>query len=124
MKFGLGLLVSLLVSVSFAQSIGVKDIPAEEGETTISVKKGSSSAENKFEITSGEDDVEGDEATLIKEARANWKKACTEWKKELKELNKDNRILTMNCGKMVCSTEGVESVCRSKAAYKLKIQVK
>ncbi|WP_413292286.1 hypothetical protein ACLSU7_12865 [Bdellovibrio sp. HCB185ZH] len=124
MKFGLGLLISLLVSVSFAQSIGVKDIPADEGETTISVKKGSSSTENKFEITSGEDDVEGDEATLIKEARANWKKACTEWKKELKELNKENRILTMNCGKMVCSTEGVESICRSKAQYKLKIQVK
>jgi hypothetical protein len=119
----LGLLVTLLVSVSFAQSIGVKDIPAD-GDTTISVKKGSSTTENKFEITSGEDDVEGDEATLIKDARVNWKKACAQWKKELKELNKDNQILTMNCGKMVCSTEGVESVCRSKAAYKLKIQVK
>ncbi len=124
MKAVFGLVLVLWGVSGFAQSIGVKDIPAEEGETTISVKKGSSSTENKFEITSGEDDVEGDEATLIKDARANWKKACAQWKKELKELNKDNQILTMNCGKMVCSTEGVESVCRSKAAYKLKIQVK
>lgn len=122
MKAVLGLLVTLLVSVSFAQSIGVKDIPAD-GDTTISVKKGSS-VDNKFEVTSGEDEVEGDEATLIKEARANWKKACADWKKELKELNKDNQVLSMNCGKMICSTEGVETTCRSKATYKLKIQVK
>ncbi|UYL10731.1 hypothetical protein B9G69_009105 [Bdellovibrio sp. SKB1291214] len=122
MKVVLGLFVTLLVSISFAQSIGVKDIPAD-GDTTISVKKGNS-ADNKYEVTSGEDDVEGEEANLIKEARASWKKACADWKKELKELNKDNQVLSMNCGKMVCSTEGVESTCRSKATYKLKIQVK
>lgn len=122
MKMVFGFLVTVLVSVSFAQSIGVKDIPAD-GDTTISVKKGSS-ADNKFEITSGEDDVEGDSANLIKEARANWKTACADWKKELKALNTDNKVLAMNCGKMICSTEGVESTCRSKASYKLKVQVK
>ncbi|WP_413559023.1 hypothetical protein [Bdellovibrio sp. HCB209] len=122
MKTVLGLFVSLLVSVSFAQSIGVKDIPAD-GDTTISVKKGAN-ADNKYEITSGEDDVEGDSANLIKEARANWKVACADWKKELKGLNTENKVLAMNCGKMVCSTEGVESICRSKATYKLRVQVK
>ncbi|WP_413585665.1 hypothetical protein [Bdellovibrio sp. HCB274] len=122
MKAVFGVLVTLLVSVSFAQSIGVKDIPAD-GDTTISVKKGST-ADNKYEVTSGEDDIEGEEANLIKEARANWKKACADWKKELKDLNKDNQVLSMNCGKMVCSKDGVENTCSSKATYKLKIQVK
>ncbi|WP_413576226.1 hypothetical protein ACLVWU_17730 [Bdellovibrio sp. HCB290] len=122
MKAVFGVLVTLLVSVSFAQSIGVKDIPAD-GDTTISVKKGST-VDNKYEVTSGEDEIEGEEATLTKEARANWKKACADWKKELKELNKDNQVLAMNCGKMVCAKDGVENTCSSKATYKLKIQVK
>ncbi|MEK2689246.1 hypothetical protein [Bdellovibrio sp. GT3] len=122
MKAVFVVLVTLLVSVSFAQSIGVKDIPAD-GDTTISVKKGST-ADNKFEVTEGEDEIQGDEATMIKDARVNWKKACADWKKELKELNKDNQVLSMNCGKMICAKDGVENTCTSKAKYKLKIQIK
>jgi hypothetical protein len=118
------LVMFLGVQFALAQSMNVKDIPvAEEGETTISVKNGKSS-DRQYEITSGEDDIEGEEATLIKAARANWKEACASWKKETKDLNKNNEVLTLNCGKMICSTEGVESICRSKGTYKLKVQVK
>jgi len=107
-----------------AQSINVKDIPSDsDSDTTISVKKGKN-ADRQYEITTGEDDIEGEEANLIKEARANWKKACADWKKETKELNKDNQVLSLNCGKMVCSTENMESTCHSKGKYKLKVQVK
>lgn len=110
--------------VAQAQSVNVKDIPADsDSDTTISVKKGKN-ADRQYEITEGEDDIEGEEANLIKDARANWKKACADWKKETKEMNKDNQVLALNCGKMVCSTEGVESTCRSKGKYKLRVQVK
>ncbi|MFM6930052.1 MAG: hypothetical protein ACKOX6_16390 [Bdellovibrio sp.] len=121
----LSVLVLILgFQVAQAQSINVKDIPSDsDSDTTISVKKGKN-ADRQFEITTGEDDIEGEEANLIKEARANWKKACADWKKETKELNKDNQVLSLNCGKMVCSTENMESTCQSKGKYKLKVQVK
>ena len=105
-----------------AQTIGVKDIPADtEGETTISVKKGSSKT-GKYEIVTNEEEVEGDSAPLLKDARSNWKKACSDWKTETKETNRENRVISMNCGKMRCSTESMESTCVSKS--KLVVRVK
>lgn len=117
-------LISLFFLPFFAQaqSVGVKDIPAGE-DTTIEIKKGKGS-DREFEIVSGEESIEGDAAPLLKEARANWKKACSDWKLELKELNKENQVLSMSCGTMECSTVAMESTCRSKAKYKLKVRVK
>lgn len=117
-------LVLLMVLPFFAQaqSVGVKDIPAGE-DTTIEIKKGSKTT-NEFEIITNEDEVEGEAAPLLKEARANWKKACTEWKAETKDLNKENQILSLNCGKMECSTVAMESTCHSKAKYSVKVRVK
>ena len=76
-----------------------------------------------FEITQGEEDLSGDGAPLLKDARNNWKKSCADWKKEFKDMNKLNQILTMNCGKQVCTTEAMETTCSSKATYKLKVRV-
>lgn len=121
MSFVLPILLSAFVS---AQTVNVKDIDAsQEQETTISVRKGGSKSEAKFEITEGTEEIEGDPAPLQKEARANWKKACDGWKKELKENNKDNQILTSNCGTAQCSTTAMETVCKSTAKYKLKVRL-
>lgn len=118
------LLPVLLSAFVSAQTVNVKDIDAsQEQETTISVRKGGSKSEAKFEITEGTEEVEGDPAPLQKEARANWKKACDGWKKELKENNKDNQILTANCGTAQCSTTAMETVCKSTAKYKLKVRL-
>ncbi|WP_413943611.1 hypothetical protein [Bdellovibrio sp. HCB-162] len=118
-------LVLLLVLPFFAQaqSVGVKDIPAGE-DTTIEIKKGSKASDREFEVVTEEEDIEGEAAPLLKEARANWKKACADWKKDVKELNKENQVLSLNCGKMECSTVSMESTCQSKAKYKLKVRVK
>lgn len=118
-------LVLLLVLPFFAQaqSVGVKDIPAGE-DTTIEIKKGTKAADREFEIVSEEEDIEGEAAPLLKEARVNWKKACADWKKDVKELNKENQVLSLNCGKMECATVSMESTCQSKAKYKLKVRVK
>lgn len=107
---------------AFAQNVSVKDVAAQD-DTTIEIRKGIKT-DQTFEITEGTEDVEGDAAPLIQTARANWKTACADWKKELKEMNKENSILTASCGKMTCKTAAMESTCSSTAKYKLKIRVK
>lgn len=114
--------LSLLSTLALAQTMGIKDIPAE-GDTTIKIEKGPK-ADEKYEISSGTDRVEGDPAPLLKDARANWKIACTEWKKELKELNKDNQIISMSCGTMKCSTTAMETTCSSEGKNRIKVKVK
>lgn len=111
--------------VALGQKAAVTDIPTNE-ETTISIKKGeaASKGDRQFEIVEGNADIEGDPNVLIKEARANWKKACSEWKKEIKELNKDNKIISLDCGKMTCVAQGAEGqLCTSKASYKVKTKI-
>ncbi len=128
----------ILLSILFlftmveAQTVGVNinDVNAEEG-TTIEIKKNSGNAygaivkpnEPLFEVTQGEEDIAGDGAPLLKDARNNFKKACSDWKKEFKDLNKLNQILSMNCGKPVCTTEAMETTCSSKATYKFKVRL-
>lgn len=116
--------LSLISSLALAQSMGIKDIPAD-GDTTIKIEKGQK-ADNKYEITEGSDTIEGDAAPLLKDARSNWKSACTDWKKEFKELNKTsgNQIISMSCGTMKCSTTAMETTCTSDAKHKVKVQVK
>ena len=118
----LSFLGTLITTAAIAQSIGVKDIPAD-GDTTIKIEKGARQ-DSQFEITSGTDDIEGEAAPLLKEARANWKKACNEWKQETKELNKDNQIITLSCGTMKCGTSAMETTCTSEGKHKIKVKVK
>ena len=114
--------LTLISSMAFAQSVNVKDVPSHE-DTTIEIRKGIKT-DQTFELTDGSEEITGDAAPLVQTARANWKTACADWKKELKEMNKENSVLTANCGKMVCKTEAMESTCSSEAKYKLKIRVK
>ena len=121
-------LMSLILSSSlYAQTVGVKvdDASAGETDTTITIKKGPQVApgEVKYEITEDADELSGDPAPLQKEARKNWQKACNDWKKELKELNTDNKILTMNCGKADCTTSAMETVCKSTTKSKIRVRM-
>lgn len=132
MKIILAIACLFYFQFSFAQNVGLKvdDISVEEG-TIIEIKKGVKSSGSigtlvsapLFEITEGEESIDGDGAPLLKEARNNHKKACADWKKEFKEMNKDNKIITMNCGKPACATEAMETVCTSKATYKMKVRL-
>ena len=113
---------ALTGSVVFAQSMGIKDIPAD-GDTTIKIQKGAS-RDAEYEVSTGKDDISGDAAPLLKDARANWKTACAEWKKETKELNKESQVLTLSCGKMTCATVAMESTCTSEATHKIRVKIK
>lgn len=121
-------LISLLTSqFVFAQNVGVNvdGVNASEN-TTIEIKKGANATTSNgplFQITEGNEVVEGDGALLIKDAKKNWKQACNDWKKEFRELNKDNSILSMNCGQQNCATQSGETICTSKANYKLKVKI-
>ena len=120
MKF---LLINLIVSsAAFGQDVGVKvnNIDVAQ-DTTISIKKGETTAKKKYTISEGEDDIAGDKSSIMKDAEKSWKAACTEWKKEFKETNKDNKIIALNCGRIRCAKEGVESLCESKAKYKVRV---
>lgn len=111
--------VSLQVRAEEKTSVKIQDMDTNQ-DTTISIKKGATAATKKWTLTEGEEEITGDKAVLLKEAEKNWKAACNDWKKEFKEMNKENKIVSMNCGKMVCSKEGVESTCVSKATHKVK----
>jgi hypothetical protein len=115
------LVLALFPALAFAEETDRVNLRAE-GNKTIEIRTGDT-AKNKFEITDGSDNITGDTAPLLQEARKNWKKACDAWKTELKDLNKNNQILSMSCGDMNCSTVAMESSCKSEAKYKLKVQV-
>ena len=48
----------------------------------------------------------------------------TEIMQEVKDLNKENHVISMSCGAMECATVAMESTCRSKAQAKIKVRVK
>ena len=119
------MLVSLLLSLSFTSFAQQVKLDAENtGDTTISIRRGQTpEAEKKpkFEIVENTEELSGDAAPLKKAAQKNWKDACATWKKETRELNKDNKVISMNCGKMECSTSAMESVCQSNAKSKIRV---
>ena len=112
-----GIFVSTIV---YSQEVSVGKIDTAQ-DTTISIKKGAhSDAKKKYSVVEGEHEVVGDKDVVAKSAEKNWKAACTEWKKEFREDNKDNKIISVTCGRMVCEKVGVESTCQSQAKFKIK----
>lgn len=111
-----------------AQSVDVKSVDAsssnEESTTTIEIKKRGKEkikkSESKWEVTDGNADVEGEPAPTNKDARATWKTACDSWKKEIREDNKENKIVSISCGTASCGGDVGSKVCTSKANYKIK----
>lgn len=117
-------LCALLFSIfASAQQIDVKGVDAEsEGSTTIEIKKNAKDAPTKakWETNDGQADVEGEASATAKDAKKAWKAACADWKKEMKEDNKENKIISLSCGTASCSGEAGNKVCTSTATYKIK----
>ncbi len=123
------LLILALTFISLsasAQHMDIKGVDAGDGDTTIQIKKGpqATAIDAQYEIIKGEEEVSGDPAPLLKDARDNWKKACSDWKKDTKNLNKENQIINLSCGKMSCQTAEMESTCVSQASSKVRVKVK
>jgi hypothetical protein len=75
---------------------------------------------SKWEVQDGQADIEGESSATAGDAKKAWQKACADWKKEMKEDNKENKIINLNCGTAACSGEVGSKVCTSKGTYKLK----
>lgn len=118
-------------SLAFAQTANIKDIPLDANQkTTITIEKGRTGDDILGTITQppnetleGTAEIEGESAPLLKKAKANWKTACEEWKKEVKDLNKGNVILMINCNSNKCVPESTAlTVCRSTGSYKIRVK--
>lgn len=126
--------IVLISTQVFAQTANIKDLPldGEEGSsTTITIEKGKPGARPgqatqpvQNEVLDSSVEIEGESAPLLKAAKNNWKTACEDWKKEVKELNKDNQILSMNCGTSKCAPEATAmTICKSTATYKIRLKL-
>lgn len=128
----LALFGTMTFTVAFAQErVDVKGVDAgEEGTTTtIEVTKKKTTVEEKkagealWETQEGSNDIEGEAGATNKDGKANWKKACEDWKKEFRADNKENKIVTINCGSATCTGDAGSKVCTSKATYKIKTKM-
>jgi hypothetical protein len=116
----------LTPNLVFAQKVDMKDIEAGSEDTTISISKGkkpTANCEPIWEVAEGSADVNGDSAIMAKEANESWKKACKTWEKDFRNDNKENKIISMSCGKADCTSDAAGKVCTSKATYKIKTKL-
>lgn len=122
MKFFI--IFSLFFAVeSFAQKANIKDIPLDK-DTNISINTDPKKPTKTYEIVDETSSLEGEPENLLKDARASWKKACADWKAESKELNKENKIISLNCGNPTCaSADAATTVCKSTAKMKVRVKV-
>ncbi len=119
-KLLLVILATVFTNTANTEEVGVKVDTSQD--TTISIKKGANAtlAKKKYSIVEGEHDVVGDKDVIAKSAEKNWKTECADWKKEFRADNKDNKIISVVCGRMKCDKVGVETTCQSQAKYKMK----
>ena len=112
---------------AWAQNVSVKDIPADEKDTTIHIHKGEKKThecEPQYEVVTSEDEIGGDGDILKTKAKDSWKVACENWKNEIKNLNKENRILFLSCGSPNCGREDNSYICKSKGTFKARVKLK
>ena len=107
-----------MISRSIALFVGLSF-----GGGIVSAEEAAPLSREIYEVVEGKAEVAGDPDALQKGARESWKKACEVWKKEVRELNKENQVLVLDCGSVQCSPEGIQTLCRSTAQYKLKVKM-
>ncbi|MBI1861856.1 MAG: hypothetical protein HYR96_13160 [Deltaproteobacteria bacterium] len=117
------LLISVM-ALAEKSSVKVEDIPSTSEETNITIQKGSARKDcTRYEIIDGHEDVfAGPEYDKTK-ALSNWKAACSEWIKNFREMNKENRVISVNCGQPIMSKEGDQTSYKSTASYKVRVMM-
>lgn len=120
------LFLSFLAYAEKAQ-VKVDEIPTQE-DTTITIKKGTTDPTGDqctiYHMVSGQDEIFGYQEYERNKAYKSWEVACVQWKQSMKELNKDNQILTLNCNLPKPSKEDDRTVYRSMGTYKLKTKIR
>lgn len=114
----------ILTPSLFAEKAAVKieDINAS-GETAITIQKGAKKGCTIYEIIDGREEVFGGPEYDKSKALGSWKTACSEWRGQLKELNRENRIISVNCNQPVQSKDGEQYLFKSSATYKVRVKM-
>ena len=95
---------------------------AAQDNTTVTIKKGD---DPDFTIVTDTAEIAGDPVVGDKEARDSWKSDCTAWKAELKELNKESQIISMNCGVPKASAaHNAATIYMSTGIYKVRVRIR
>ena len=105
-------------------SVKISNISTQE-DTSVIIKKGAATCGPDYEVISGVDEVAGDPSMGVKESYSSWKAACEAWKKEVRELNKTNQVLSLNCSLPVqIRLSSGMNFYHSSATYKLRVQIR
>ncbi|MCE3010724.1 MAG: hypothetical protein LW875_08935 [Proteobacteria bacterium] len=76
-----------------------------------------------LEVITVTGDIEGDPNPLMNQARSSWKKACEDWKKEIREINKENQVVSVNCNSPKCEKEqNLSILCKSQGTAQVRIK--
>ena len=114
----------LVGQMALAQTAEIHDIPGDQS-TTIQITKGTAAPTDRdYDIMNSTAEIQGEPNVLTKGARDSWKKACNDWKSEVKDLNKENSILALNCNSPKCASEANGTTCTSTGTYQLKVKIR
>lgn len=107
--------------------IKIKDIPTSGSGKAIVIQDIEKAKDIKsctvYEMVDGTDEIMGEPTYNPTSAREAWKSSCEKWKQEFKEMNKDNKLVILNCGSPRAHTEGQRSFYTSQAKYKMRIKM-
>lgn len=107
-------------------AVGISDVDANDS-TAILIRKGEknlSLTPPDYDIVSDREDVVGEPENDRKKAYDNWKTACADWKRTLREMNKDNSILAMNCNQPAMQKDDYYLTFKSVGTYKMKVRIR
>ncbi len=114
-------------SSAHGPTVNVKGLSTGDHKgTSITIRKESSqeSKRPEFTILKGGQEIEGEPSVNSKDAYQNWKTACNEWKKETKDLNKNNEVLTLDCGRSALTkVDFSQKLVRSNGQYQIKVRM-
>jgi len=126
MKFILFVSAFFLVNVASAKTQGMKlkDVPVDS-DTSIIIKKGTPADQCvEYQIVDGADEISGEPEYDKGEAMGSWKKACADWKTSMRDMNKGNQLITLNCNSAKSVKEDDRYTVTSNGTYKMKLKIR
>ena len=118
-------LIIAVSTIAFAQKpkVKVSDIPTDE-DTSITIRKGVQNTQCvQYDIVDGRDEIFGSPEYDRSKAYKSWQTACSEWKQSMREANRENSIITLNCQAPAVTKEGDQHTYKSNGTYKMKVKM-
>ena len=110
---------------SFAETTISESVKASDQDTSIVIKKGKSAEDAEYEIISDTAEITGDPSSVDKNAYNSWKEARDQWKKDLRDSNKNNEVLAMDCSQPTAVPDKDSiTIYRATCKYKIKVRMR